>query len=76
MLDILNNNEKIEIINSHKKNIAYNLYNLQISIIEENSKSNPSQSILSNLDIQLEDAQNQISALDLEITKLTPTPLA
>ena len=32
----LTNEEKVTIINSHLKNLAYNKFNIEISVIEEN----------------------------------------
>jgi len=71
MTDILTNEEKIDIINSHKKNIAFNEFNLQITLVEENSKSNPNETTVNNLNNQITDVQNQLSVLDAEIQKLT-----
>lgn len=76
MTSELTSQEKIEIINSHKKNVAYNLYNVNISIIEEKAKASPNQDLIANLNIQTADIQNQIAALDAEITKLISEPSA
>ena len=35
----LSNEEKIEIIHQHLKNVEYNVYNITISILEENSRN-------------------------------------
>jgi septal ring factor EnvC (AmiA/AmiB activator) len=72
----LTNEEKISIINSHKKNLSLNQYNVQLNIKEENSKANPDQNILSNLNNQLADLDKQNAALDAEIASLPATPTA
>ena len=37
----LNNEEKISLINQHKKNNEFNKYNLQLSLVEENAATAP-----------------------------------
>jgi hypothetical protein len=67
----LTNEEKINVIESRIKNIYRNEYSLQISKIEEQSKTSPDQSIINNLNSQIADIAKQTSALEAEITKLT-----
>jgi hypothetical protein len=67
----LTNEEKINVIESRIKNIYRNEYSLQISKIEEQSKTSPDQSIINNLNSQIADIEKQTSALEAEITKLT-----
>jgi len=72
MTDITND-EKINIINSHIKNVEYNKYNAQLSILEENTKSSPDASLLTNLNNQIKDYDNQLQVLNAEVAKLQPT---
>lgn len=67
----LSNEDKIAIINQHKKNIEYNKYNLEISIIEENAVANPSQSAVNSLNEQTADLNSKLAALDAEIAALS-----
>lgn len=62
--------DKIAIIDQHKKNIEYNKYNLEVSLIEENAVSAPNQEAISSLNDQIDDLNNKISALDAEIASL------
>jgi CII-binding regulator of phage lambda lysogenization HflD len=76
MTSILTDDEKAAIIDSHKKNIAYNQYNLSITLVEENAKSNPDKDTVASLTDQIKDVQLQIDALDKERATLTTTPPA
>lgn len=64
----LTKEEKAQIISSHIKSVNYSKYNLEIDIIQENAKSSPSQSALTNFNTQIEEAEDQISALQAELT--------
>jgi predicted nucleic acid-binding Zn-ribbon protein len=63
----LGKEEKTQIINSHKRNLAYSKYNLEIDILQENAKSAPSAAGIANIQDQISDINNQISALDAEL---------
>lgn len=67
----LTNDEKITILNSHLKNIAYNQYNVQLNLIEENAKSKSDPIIISNYNDQVSDFSKQILVLQSEIDLLT-----
>ena len=62
----LTNEEKISIINSHLKNLEYNKFNIEMSIIEENAKSTPDSSTLSSLNSQVSEIDVQVAALNAE----------
>ena len=62
--------EKTQIINSHKRTLAYNKYNLEIDILRENAKSDPSAVGIANIQAQISDINSQISALDAELTAI------
>jgi len=69
--------EQLSILNSHKKNLMYNAYNLNLSLIEENAKTSPMAATIQVLNDQLADVAKQQAALDAEIAKITPaTPTA
>lgn len=67
----LTTEEKTAIIDSHIKNCKYNQYNIRVSLVEENAKASPDQKAIDNLNQQLTDSNNQIAALQKEITDLS-----
>ena len=67
MTNILSKDERSQIVNSHKKNLAMNQYNLDLSVIEENAKAEPDEIVLNNLNSQISLINNQIIALDNEL---------
>ena len=66
----LTNEEKISIINSHLKNLEYNKFNIEMSILEESAKSTPDSSTLSSLNAQASEIDVQIAALNTESASL------
>jgi hypothetical protein len=64
----LTKEEKAQIISSHIKNLNYTKYNLEIDIIQENARVSPSASALSNFNAQIDEAEDQIAALEVELT--------
>lgn len=70
-MTLLTNEEKISIINSHIKNLEYNKYNLEISVIEENAKATPVSETLISLNSQISETSAQIVALESELASLT-----
>ena len=64
----LTKEEKAQIISSHIKNLNYTKYNLEIDILQENAKDSPSASALSNFNEQSDEADNQIAALQTQLT--------
>jgi hypothetical protein len=70
MTSILTNEEKSAIVTQHIKNIEYSVYNLELSLIEENSVSAPDATKVSSLNEQLDDLTSQKAALEAELLKL------
>jgi hypothetical protein len=68
----LTNEEQLAVLNSHRKNLDYNSYNLEVSTIEENAKSTPNADVLTSLRNQMSEITKQKVALDAEIAKVTP----
>lgn len=64
--------EKIGIINSHLKNAAYNKYNLELSLIQENAKTIKNESVISKINEDINEAEIQINALNDELAKVQP----
>ena len=67
----LNNEEKLSIVNQHIKNVEYNKYNLQISLIEENAVSSPNAEAISSLNAQIASNDLKLAALEEEKNNLT-----
>ena len=70
MSTLLSNEEKLGIINQHIRNLEYNKFNIEISLVEENAKTTPETAALANLNTQLTDFNSRITALDAELDKL------
>jgi hypothetical protein len=64
MTHILSKEERTQIVNSHKKNLAMNKYNVEISLIEENAKTAPDSANISSLNTQASAIDLQMEALD------------
>jgi hypothetical protein len=70
MTTLLSNEEKAGIINQHLKNLHYNKFNIEISIVEETAKTTPEAEVLTSLNTQLADFDSRIEALEAELDKL------
>lgn len=70
MTSVLTNEDKIAIINSHITNISQNKYNSELSLIEENARSNKEQSVIDKINQLITDYSDQIAALEAEKDKL------
>lgn len=70
MTHILSKEERTQIVNSHKKNLAMNKYNLELSIIEENAKASPEAATLTALTAQSTGIDDQLAALDAELASI------
>jgi hypothetical protein len=66
----LTKQDKLQLINSHKRGIEYSKYGLELDLIQENAKSTPSQEEISRLTDLVEDADNQLAALNQELAEV------
>jgi hypothetical protein len=66
----LTTEEKISIIDTHLKTIAFSKYNLELNLLEENAKTTPDSDILTRTNANLELLSNQIAALEAEKNSL------
>jgi hypothetical protein len=64
----LTKEEKAQIISSHIKNLNYTKYNLEIDIVQENARATPSASALTNFNTQIDEVDDQIAALQTQLT--------
>lgn len=67
---MLTKEEKLQIINSHKKGLLYTKYNLEIDLVSENAKSEPDTSTINSINDRVAEVNGQISALDAEAAKV------
>lgn len=67
----LSNEDKIAIINQHKRNIEYSKYGYEVSLIAENAVSSPDQSAIDSINDQISDLNSKLAALDAEIASLS-----
>jgi len=67
----LSNEEKITIVNQHKRTVEYTKYGVELSIKEENAVDSPNQDAISSLNEQLADLNSKLAVLDAEITALS-----
>jgi hypothetical protein len=67
----LSNEEKISVVNQHKRAIEYSKYNLTVSLIEENAVLNKDQDTIDSLTAKIADHEGKLSALDAEIDSLS-----
>jgi len=67
----LTNEEKAAIVNQHIKNLEYSIYNLQVSLVEENAVSAPDADKVSSLNNQISEASTKKTALLAELSDLT-----
>jgi hypothetical protein len=68
---VLTNEEKSVIVSQHIKNVDYSVYNLELSLIEENAVSSPDADKISSLNDQLTDLNAQKTALNSELSALS-----
>lgn len=62
--------EKINIIDQHKRNIQYSKYNLEITLLTENAISEPDNNIIKSITDKITDLNNKIAVLDKELASL------
>ena len=70
-MTILSNEEKLAIAQQHKRNLEYNKYNLDLTLIEENAVSSPKADVIASLTTEINELTNKITAIDAEISSLT-----
>jgi len=66
----LTNEEKIDIVNQHIRNLQLNKYNLSLSVLEESASAVPNQSTIDALQLQINDLDAKISVLTSELNTL------
>lgn len=67
----LTNEEKIDIINQHIRNLGFSKYNLETTLLSENAVATPDSAKVNSLTQQISDVDLKISALESEISTLS-----
>ncbi len=67
---MLTNEEKTGIINQHKRNIVFNRYNIELSLMEENALTTPNAETVASLTAQVAELDRKLAALDEELEAL------
>jgi len=71
MSAILTNEEKAAIVTQHMKNIEYSIYNLEVSVIEEEAVQSPDSEKISALNSDITELSAKKAALTTELASLT-----
>ena len=71
MSAILTNEEKAAIVTQHMKNIEYSIYNLEVSVIEEEAVQSPDSEKISALSSDITELNAKKAALTTELALLT-----
>lgn len=66
----LTTEEKISIVNQHIKNVEYSIYNLNLSLVEEQAVNSPDTDKISSLNAQLAESNAKKTALLAELSDL------
>jgi len=66
----LTKEEKAEVVLSHLKNLSTLKYKLEISLLEENSLSQPSQDIIDQISNNITNVDLKITALENKLTEV------
>jgi len=67
----LTNEEKNNIIITHLRTLAFQKYNLEVSILEEQALEEPNQETINALNAQVQVVQSKISRLETESDSLS-----
>lgn len=67
----LTNEEKNNIIITHLRTLAFQKYNLEVSVLEEQALEEPNQETIDALNAQVQVVQSKISRLETESNSLS-----
>jgi hypothetical protein len=66
----LSNEEKADIVNQHLRSLEFSIYNIELSVMEEQSKSTPEESMTEALNTNLADLNAKKTVLLNELASL------
>jgi len=67
---MLTNEEKIGVVKQHMRNLVYNKYNLELSLLEESAVPKPKEDNIRTINNDLSSINLKIAALEKEISTL------
>jgi hypothetical protein len=73
MTTSLTNEDKLNIVNQHIKSIDYNIYGLELDLIQANAVSSPDAGQISAINARITEANAKKTALVIEKDSLTVT---
>jgi len=73
MTTSLTNEDKLNIVNQHIKSIDYNIYGLELDLIQANAVSSPDAGQISAINARITEANAKKTALVIEKDSLTLT---
>jgi hypothetical protein len=68
----LTNEEKLNIVSQHVKSVDFNIYGLQLDLLELNATANPDAAQVANINSRITAANARKAALVTERNSLTP----
>lgn len=66
----LTNQEKIDILNQHLKNLEYSAFNLSLSVLEEEAAATPNAANIASLNSQISEVNAKKTVLLAELSEL------
>lgn len=69
-MSTLTNEDKLSIINQHKKNLDYAKYGFEMSLVEEQATSSPNSERITYINNEISEIDKKIEALDQEASSL------
>jgi len=63
----LSKEDKLQLINSHMRNLEYRKYGLELDLLVENAKETPNSDVINACTTSIEEIDNQVSALNTEL---------
>jgi ubiquinone biosynthesis protein UbiJ len=67
---MLTKEERLQVINSHKKGLMYTKYNLEVDAIAENARIAPSAESISSIQERIDEVDDQLAALEAEAVRV------
>lgn len=68
--EFVSTEEKIHMTKQFMKNLQYNRFNIELSLLAENAVAFPNQVNIDNFNLQLQEIDDKLSALQQELTTL------
>jgi hypothetical protein len=66
----LSKEDKIQIISSHKRNLEYRKYGLELDKLQENAKATPNTDLISTFQSSIAEIEDQVAVLDQELASV------